>query len=374
MKTSFLALLLFLFVNQSEQASAALSKTGWDLNAEANEIKVMSFNVENLFDSQHDPGKFDGEYLPLSNPLKKTLCQEQYGPDLKKFDGCMATDWTPEKVNLKMIQIEKMVRAQGSLPDVISLVEVENTNVVGEISRRLGYDFVMYEGPDERGIDVALLFKRDKLTFKRSRPISVSRALGKETRDILEVQFNFRGGSAQQVLTFFVNHWSSPFSKPAERFIAADVLKWAIQDVRSRQPQDQIFVYALGDFNVIDSESPSPIYEDLLGSNLGLFDLQRVSDRSNNPLNGQMPPGSHFNYFDRKWSRLDKMILSNNLLDGTLPDVVPQTFRVFGPPGIAKYDAWVNEYIPQKYRTRTMDEFGVGFSDHFPLSTIIRLY
>ena len=80
----------------------------WVMPAESNEIKVMTYNVENLFDTNHDEGKQDYEFLPVTHPLKSECAT------LGKYrKPCEETDWTPEKMMMKISQIHRLVQAQG---------------------------------------------------------------------------------------------------------------------------------------------------------------------------------------------------------------------------------------------------------------------
>ena len=80
----------------------------------------------------------------------------------------------------------------GRMPDVIGLAEVENEDVVrklvnGTCLRRMGYSFVHYDSPDRRGIDCALLYRRDKFRVLYSKPCHLTDSSGSllPTRDIL---------------------------------------------------------------------------------------------------------------------------------------------------------------------------------------------
>src|SRR5690606_38125308 len=73
---------------------------------------------------------------------------------------CLETHWTEEKLTLKISQIKRVFdQAVEHRPDIVSLVEVENENVVGQLARALGYSrWLVTESPDRRGVDVALLY------------------------------------------------------------------------------------------------------------------------------------------------------------------------------------------------------------------------
>lgn len=98
----------------------------------------------NLFDCQHDTLKNDYEFLP----------------DAPK-------GWTRARYNDKLAKIAKVIVATGvkDVPDLVGLCEVENDHCMKDLTeysplREAGYRYVMTDSPDQRGIDVALLYQR----------------------------------------------------------------------------------------------------------------------------------------------------------------------------------------------------------------------
>ena len=123
----------------------------------AQTLTLVELNCENLFDCRHDSLKQDTEWLP---------------------DG--QRNWSPARYWRKLNRIGQEILScldsttqssvvphwQGSsgVPDLVALVEVENDSVVFDLTHRsllrgAGYEFLMTESPDVRGIDVALLYQ-----------------------------------------------------------------------------------------------------------------------------------------------------------------------------------------------------------------------
>ena len=109
-------------------------------------LTLVELNCENLFDCMHDEGKNDYEYLPTSK-----------------------RKWDRRKYWKKINRISKTILSCGGegdawqLPDLVALCEVENDTVVHDMVRRsllrnAGYEYVITQSDDERGIDVALLY------------------------------------------------------------------------------------------------------------------------------------------------------------------------------------------------------------------------
>ena len=110
---------------------------------------VGFYNVENLFDTQHDAGKNDYEFLPSGS-----------------------YQWTEQKYAAKLHNIAQVLSELctevGTTKNpagaaVIGLSEVENSHALNDLLREpalaaRGYRYVHFDGPDRRGIDVALLY------------------------------------------------------------------------------------------------------------------------------------------------------------------------------------------------------------------------
>ena len=110
---------------------------------------VGFYNVENLFDTQHDPGKNDHEFLPTGS-----------------------YQWTEQKYTAKLRNIAQVLselctefgnKKNPAGAAVIGLSEVENGRALDDLLREpalaaRGYRYVHFDGPDRRGIDVALLY------------------------------------------------------------------------------------------------------------------------------------------------------------------------------------------------------------------------
>ena len=107
---------------------------------------VGFYNVENLFDTCHDVGKRDFEYLPNGS-----------------------NRWNARKYKSKLRNMSRALAELGTdvLPNVgcavIGMAEVENAKALDDLTaeeplRARGYKYILVEGPDQRGVDVALLY------------------------------------------------------------------------------------------------------------------------------------------------------------------------------------------------------------------------
>ena len=105
-------------------------------------LTFVELNCENLFDTRHDSLKNDVEFLPEGS-----------------------YKWTPYRYWSKLNHLGQEIVAQSDLiPDFVAMCEVENDSVMFDLTKRsllrnAGYEYVMTSSPDERGIDVALLYQ-----------------------------------------------------------------------------------------------------------------------------------------------------------------------------------------------------------------------
>ena len=110
-------------------------------------MTVMFYNTENLFDTDDDPLKDDDAFTPNGDYR-----------------------WTRPRYWNKLDAISKVIVAadEDMAPALVGLCEVENETVLTDLTsrsalRQAGYRFVMTDSPDRRGIDVALLYEKERM-------------------------------------------------------------------------------------------------------------------------------------------------------------------------------------------------------------------
>lgn len=244
------------------------------------QLTLVELNCENLFDTQHDEGKEDTEFLPEGE-----------------------RHWTPTKYWGKVNRIgQEILSCSDNLPDLVALIEVENDSVLKDLTRRsllrnAGYQYLMTESKDVRGLDVALLYQ----PF-RFRPLcydSFSVPLMKNmrpTRDILYVQGQCISGDTLHV---FVVHSPSRYGGEKEtRTYRQQVVKTLQQAMKDISKDAKIIV--LGDFNdYADSPSLKRLYES------GLKNITAdIKGRNGSPANYR---------YHGEWHSLDHVLVSPSL-------------------------------------------------------------
>lgn len=307
-----LALPLFLLLT----TQAAYAKT----------LELMSYNVENLFDANHDSGKKDWSFLPKNFPGKKEECKKENSKYRRQ--ECLEADWTAAKVEWKVNQIVDVIKKErATTPDILALVEVENPIVVGMVAKKLGFENIeMTESPDQRGVDVALLYKNNADIKKISRTEHVV-PVDYPSRNILEVEFLI----GKFPLTIFVNHWPSLSNPDSWRIKAADVL--ANRTIDLAKKNGQMNFIAVGDFNTIPENSPHPFKTVLHKNDLYLDTAETfLADKTiSEEAKKKLSPGSYYYPAKNQWNMLDRIFYSKNLKDNKGLEINIASFEIYLP-------------------------------------------
>lgn len=317
------------------------------------DFRIMWYNVENLFDTTDDPQINDNEFLPGGSRR-----------------------WTPKRYNHKLRQIARVVNAVGewSTPAIIGLCEVENDTVVTHLLTRTPlrnqvYQYVITTGSDTRGINVALLYQRDKFARigHRSIPVVFREGRKKPTRDILHLWGRVITGDT---LDIFACHLPSRSGGEKEteayRMDATRQMRHlcdSLQRVRSAA-----HIILMGDFNdtptdkslreglraiAYDPEKPRPSTK----KSLSLYNLFADPKRLSHP-------GSH--KYQGEWNQLDHIIVSGNLLKPqNRLHILPESIRLFAPDFLFTEDQTHRGRRP--LRSFYGYQYEAGFSDHLPL-------
>ena len=290
-------------------------------------LTLVELNCENLFDCQHDSLKQDTEWLPAS-----------------------VRNWTPARYWRKMNSIgQEILSCQNDgIPDLVALVEVENDSVIFDLTRRsqlrhAGYEYLMTQSPDVRGIDVALLYQ--PMTFRplccdylEVEPLEGMRP----TRDVLYVQGET---SERDTLHVFVVHAPSRFGGEHPTRSNRRVVMERIMQVVRELPEDAKVIIA-GDFNDY-ADSPSLQYLE----QHGFINVTREARGSN---------GARGTYrYQGEWESIDHVLVSR-----VLRDFVAESF-INDAPFLLEEDKKYGGVKP--LRTYNGYRYQRGFSDHLPL-------
>ena len=242
-------------------------------------------------------------------------------------------------------------------PVIVGLAEVENKKVLSDLvrSKKLiseAYSYVHYDSSDERGIDVALLYKSEFFTVTYSETFSVylQTETGERdyTRDILLVQGELNG----KQISILVNHWSSRREGEKEtefkRLAASNKVNSIIRTLKKEDSQAKIIV--MGDFN--DNPNNESITQ--LEEQSGLYNpFKTVWSYNKGSLN-----------HDFQWNLFDQILISQNFFDSKNACLDFDKAEVFNNKYLTQYHG---KFKGQPFRTYVGKKYKGGYSDHFPV-------
>ena len=257
---------------------------------------VVSYNVENLFDTINSPVFDDDEFTPSGSK-----------------------NWTYDRYEEKLDNLVEVFRSipGKELPAVIGLAEVENRGGLEDLLRirrlRKGkYEIIHEDGDDPRGIECALLYRPELFKYKSHEYIPVEDPVDPDYlhRGILHVKGNGPDGSS---LHIFMNHWKSRSGGEKEterkRMFSSITLRKQLDMLLARESGFKVII--LSDCN--DEPTNKSITNGLsamnkrknieMGEYYNLFyDLHNIGN------NGT------YNY-QGTWNMLDQVIISYTLLN-----------------------------------------------------------
>lgn len=323
-----------------------------DLPSSKNSLTVMFYNVENLFDIYNDSLTADEEFLPLS-----------------------PKQWNSDKYNRKISDLVQVISSvnEKELPVLIGLAEVENNKVLEDLVssqklKRGKYGIVHFDSRDERGIDVALLYNKEKIELLDSKAIIVP--FGKDiqdvTRDILFVKCRIKG---DRIINVFVNHWPSrsPNQEESEikRIMAALTLRREVDNILNFDEEAAILI--MGDFN--DEPTNKSIFQILNATNklrnTHYRDLYNLMYESHNAR------GEGSITYKDAWQMFDQIIISHSLLSkGSGYRVLFSDGKVFKNGQVLINDPATGGQVIN--RTYGGDKYLGGVSDHLPVYAILK--
>ncbi|PPK96579.1 Endonuclease/Exonuclease/phosphatase family protein [Nonlabens xylanidelens] len=315
---------------------------------------IAFYNVENLFDVINDPSIMDQEFTEFGRK-----------------------QWTESRYQKKLVRISDAIsrigyEQTGKLPAIVGLAEVENKKVLNDLVSQPklanhNYDYIHYNSPDERGIDVALLY--DTTVFKptHSEPVNIhledEQGVIDTTRDILYIE----GVLAGTPVRIYVNHWPSrrdgAETTDHKRVEVAKQLMHHIttKDVESKRLKSDLKIEAshhviiMGDFN--DDPENNSIREGILPNGF---------DNVTAPLK-KFHRGSLNHQF--KWNLFDQIMVSDSLHNDVPDSLYFYKADIFDDIMLRQ---WKGKYRGQPARTFVGRNYKGGYSDHFPVFAIFR--
>lgn len=308
------------------------------------------YNLENLFDTTHDEGKNDYEFLP---------------------EGTYK--WNEMKYSNKIHNMSTVLAEMGTdvLPDVgcavIGVSEVENahclTDLVGQPALKArNFRFEHIEGPDQRGIDCALLYNPSLFQVTDRRLVEYSYDLpadsGKQTRGFLTVS----GRLAGEDVAFIVCHWPSRRAASYYREVAGRQVRLVKDSILKANPATKVFV--MGDLN--DNPTNKSVYE-ALGAKAKAIEV--AEGEMFNPWHEFLTQkGVGTLRWDGKWDLFDQIIITPNLVgkkgDKNYEQLTYWKAQIFQRDYLLQTEG---KYKGNPKRTTAGGVWLNGYSDHLPV-------
>ena len=317
-------------------------------NKQSEKYRVVFYNVENLFDPFDDPSTNDNEYTSKGK-----------------------SHWTMARLDQKVMMVYRalIAAADGTLPDVIGMAEIENLWIIEYLLKKTplkegNYGIIHKESPDPRGIDVALLYRKDRIIPLDYEfiPVRGSKAKRFTSRDILHFKANIR----KESISFFVNHWPSRsggyIETQQKRDLAAGILRHKLDSLLLVNPKSKFLL--MGDFNATPDET---CFTKILGAS-----MEKEKSVSAKLINmaqywqkekiGTIRSKGH-------WEIFDQFICSGNLIEGSGLQISTDETTICKESFLLEDD---KRFLGKKpFRTYMGPIYHGGVSDHLPISSLL---
>ena len=258
---------------------------------------VGFYNQENLFDTTHDEGKKDFQYLP----------DGQY-------------KWNETKYKHKLHNMARALADMGTdvLPEVgcafIGLSEVENAHVLEDLVaekplKAKNFKYVHIEGPDRRGIDCALIYNPSLYKVNNVKLVPYVQALEKDSAYYTRGFLTVSGELAGEHVSVIVCHLPSRFSGSFYREQGGRQIKAVKDSLLREDPNCKVFV--MGDMN--DDPYDKSMAEALGGRRY--IDKVKDGDMFNPWWDILKKSGKGTLMYKGAWNLFDQILITPNLLN-----------------------------------------------------------
>ncbi|MDE6010756.1 MAG: endonuclease/exonuclease/phosphatase family protein [Muribaculaceae bacterium] len=306
---------------------------------------VAFYNLENLFDTINNNGKYDLEFSPQGK-----------------------NNWNGHKYRTKLgnlaYAISQMTTTATPMgPAIIGVSEIENESVLRDLVsqdaiKKWHLQVIHHDSPDKRGVDVGLLYNP---RFFRPTGVTNHRLVIPEMPDFLtRDQMCVVGDLGGSPVAVIVNHWPSRRGGSEQSSFlreAAAALSRSIADsVMAVNPN--IGVIILGDLNDDPSDRSC---SQVLGA---------VRDKDAcrpggfyNPFWKKLDDGIGSYIYRGQWDLFDQIIVNHNLVSGAADGLTFKDAQVLNKEFLKQADG---QYKGYPLRTFSGGVWTGGYSDHFP--------
>jgi len=324
----------------------SLCLPAWLFSQESGRYKIVSYNVENFFDTVSVSKSHNQDFTPSG-----------------KFE------WNTQRYQTKIANLSKVVNPVCDTTPLLFLgvCEVENKKVIRDWLKHPAMakhklTFIHFDSVDPRGIDVALLYNR-----KLFKP---------KYKELLQPKFDFdtlyrargilyvRGKFGKEEIHVFVNHWSSrkggAEKSDSRRIKTAELLRKKIDEINAKQYNAKIIV--MGDFN--DPPFANSVAEVLQAKQSSIALKEKVLF---NLMSEAAQRGQYTFNFEGEQDMLDQIIVSENFVRSDCNLCIDKKRGYVFQPKWLMYKS--SKFGVMPFRTYEGFKYTGGFSDHLPVYT-----
>ena len=310
---------------------------------------IAFYNVENLFDTINDVNKNDEASPIMEIKFNRSEIYNKKVNNMARVIADIGTDLVKKS------------------PSIVGLCEVENRNVIEDLLKDKSlkdknYEIIHYDSPDERGIDVAMIYNEDvfKITSTKSHELIIydnKSSKRNYTRDQLVVSGLLEG----ELIHLIVNHWPSRSGgeerSRAGRMAAAELNKKIIDSLQGKYKDAKIIT--MGDFN---DDPHDDSMKKILNAKKHIKDVKE--NGIYNPMETILSDqGIGTNAYRDVWQLFDQILVSKPFLDKNYDNYQ------FYKAGVFNKSYLINKsgrYKGYPFRSFSWGSFTGGYSDHLP--------
>lgn len=330
---------------------------------------VAFYNLENLFDTLHDAGKNDYEFLPNGTNKWGKMKYEAKLKNMSKVLSQLCTDKLPIG------------------PAVVGVSEVENHHVLNDLLkqdalRNKGWKYVNVAGVDRRGVECAFFYNPKLFTLESYRMVpyyyldpaqpEVDLGFWVDDKNVVRPFEDLKGDTtyitrgflvmtgqlAGERIHFIVCHWPSRAATSPARERAGYQIRKLKDALLDEDPQSSVII--MGDLN--DDPKDASVTKSL-GAISKQKDVKNSHDLYNPFYDTLYKVGQGSLLYDGKWNLFDQIIFTGNLIGNDRSTLKYHKNELFLRDYLFQQEG---KYKGAPLRTHASGVWLNGYSDHLP--------
>lgn len=270
-------------------------------------------------------------------------------------------NWNWERFNLKKDLLAKtyIALSKGNLPAIIGLCEIENNQVLNALCndsplKKGNYDYIHYNSPDIRGMDVGMIYRKDKFKVISHEKIVIDSSLiiDEPTRDILYVNGNLN----KLPLHIFIVHAPSRRNNDRNKPLRQAIFELIYKKAKILYDSGEKNIIIMGDFN--DNPWDKSVEKGFRTSG-GYYNHQpllvNLMKKEKNKRGSYTYSGQMLNF--------DQFLVTQDMIERI--DTITSPSHIFIPDFMIDPNPKTTKVTP--FSTYKGYKYQGGISDHFPI-------